>query len=71
MTGPEIRIRAPIRSGERLLIPVVRKDGLSGSWGGTGLVDPVALLFEEAGSWYFIPLVPGFSQEELEPVFTC
>ncbi len=70
MTGPEIRIQTPTRSGERLLVPVVRENGLAGRCGSSGFVDPVALLFEEAGHWYFVPLVPGFSQKELEPAFT-
>ena len=70
MTGPEIRIQTPIRSGGRFVVPVVRENGFSGSCGGTGFVDPVALLLGEGGSWYFIPLIPGFSQKDLEPAFT-
>jgi hypothetical protein len=71
MTEPEIRIQTPIRSGGRLLVPVVREGGFTGIGGSTGFVDPVALLFEEDGNWYLVPLVPGFSQKELEPAFTC
>jgi hypothetical protein len=70
MTEPEIRIQKPIQSGGRFVVPVVRENGFSGSCGSTGFVDPVALLFEEAGYWYFVPLIPSFSQKELEPAFT-
>ncbi len=70
MTGPEIRIQTPIRSGGRCVVPVGTGGRFFRQCGGTGFVDPVALLFEEAGSWYFVPLVPGFSQEDLEPAFT-
>ncbi|MFY9749222.1 MAG: hypothetical protein WAK75_06020 [Methanoregula sp.] len=69
MIEPEIRIQTPIRSGGRFVVPVVRENGFSGSCGTTGFVDPVALLFEEAGCWYFVPLLPGFSQKELESAF--
>jgi hypothetical protein len=70
MTEPEIRIQTPLRSCGRLVVPVVREDGFTGICGSTGFADPVALLFEEAGHWYFVPLVSGFSQKELEPAFT-
>jgi hypothetical protein len=70
MIEPEIRIQTPIRSGGRLIVPVIRKNGFSGSGGTTGFVEPVALLLEEAGYWYFVPLLASFSLKELESAFT-
>jgi hypothetical protein len=70
MKKPEMRIQTPIQSGGRFVVPIVRENGFSGSCANIGFVDPVALLFEEAGHWYFVPLASGFSQKDLEPAFT-
>ena len=61
----------PGASGERRIYPVVRLSGLTIQDSRWFSSEPVALLIEENGEWYFSALVEGFSEEILlraEPI---
>ena len=66
--GQEIRFREGARYGGHLIIPVVRTSWIAMGDGAAGLAEPMALLCGSAGTWYFFPLVPGFSREDLQRV---
>jgi len=61
-----IVIGKPIAAGNRTIVAVIRIDCSLFSGGVAGVVDPAALVFAESGSWYLVPLAPGFGPGELE-----
>ena len=61
----------PGETGERKIYPVVRLSGLNIQNSGWFSSEPVALLIEENGKWYFSVLEEGFSEDNLlraEPI---
>jgi len=68
--GQEIRFHGGSRYGGRLIVPVVRASWIAQESGAAGLAEAVALLWEEEGTWYFIPLAPWYSPEDLRRVGT-
>ena len=61
--GSSLRLAPPLAWGGRLFVPLVRILSISHERGGICLCTPVALLIEEEGAWYFVPLDPQITQE--------
>ena len=54
-----IRLLDPVSCGERIFYPLVRDSIVSCEQGMGVSVNPVAVLFFEAGTWMFVPLEEG------------
>ena len=66
---PAIRILEPVSCGERIFYPLVQDSMVSCEHGVTVMMNPVAVLFLEAGTWMFVPLEEGIIPEILENLF--
>jgi hypothetical protein len=60
-----LRLLDPVASGERIFLPLVRDTLVSFEQGAVVSVNPVALLFFEAGRWMFVPLDEGIGPDIL------
>ena len=66
-----VLVTTPGASGDRRIYPVVRLSGLTVQESGWFSSEPVALIIEENGEWYFSALEEGFSEDFLlraEPI---
>jgi hypothetical protein len=61
-----IRMLYPVSFGERIFYPLVRDSIVSCEQGMVVSVNPVAVLFFEAGTWMFVPLEEGTSPDILQ-----
>lgn len=61
-----IRLLDPVSCGERIFYPRVRDSIVSCEQGMAVSVNPVAVLFFEAGTWMFVPLEEGTGTDILE-----
>jgi hypothetical protein len=61
-----IRILDPVSCGERKFYPIVQDSVVSCEQGMAVSVNPVAVLFFEAGTWMFIPFEKGTGPDILE-----
>jgi hypothetical protein len=61
-----IRMLDPVSCGERKFYPLVRDSRVSCEQGMAVSVNPVAVLFSEAGTWMFVPLEEGTGPDILE-----
>ena len=61
-----IRMLDPVSCGERIFYPLVRDSMVSCEQGMGVSVNPVAVLFFEAGTWMFVPLEEGTRTDILE-----
>ena len=61
----DIRMLEAVTCGERVIIPLVRHTQVSSGQGVVVMVNPVALLVSEAGTWMFTPLEEGISPDIL------
>jgi len=55
----------PETTGQRRFFPVVRLSGLTRNESGWFSSEPVAMLIEENGKWYFSALEEGLSEDIL------
>jgi len=60
-----ILFTAPVSAGGRRIYSLVRVSELALLSGGWLAVEPVALLVEERGVWYFSPLEEGITEDVL------
>jgi hypothetical protein len=60
-----VRMLDPVSCGERVFLPLVRDTMVSFEQGAVVSVNPLALLFLEAGRWMFVPLEEGISPDIL------
>ena len=60
-----IRMLDPVTCGERVFLPLVRDTMVLSQQGAVVSVNPVALLFLEAGRWMFVPLEEGICPDIL------
>jgi hypothetical protein len=60
-----IRMLEAVTCGERIIIPLVRHTQVSSGQGVVVLVNPVALLISEGGSWMFTVLEEGIGPDIL------
>ena len=67
-TEPEFRMQGRVRYGGRVVIPLVREYSVVHDSGSMGMVNPVALLFEDEGVWFFVPLECGIDESILEDI---
>jgi hypothetical protein len=56
----------PVSFGERIFYPLVRDSMVSCEQGMAVSVNPVAVLFFEAGTWMFFPLEEGANPDILQ-----
>ena len=61
-----VRMLEPVTCGERVFFPLVRDTLVSFEQGVVVSVNPVALLYSEAGRWMFVPLEEGICPDILE-----
>ena len=61
----DIRMLEAVTCGERVIIPLVRHTQVSSGQGVVVMVNPVALLISEGGSWMFTALEEGISPDVL------
>jgi hypothetical protein len=60
-----ILFTTPVSAGGRRIYSLVRVSELALLSGGWLVVEPVALLIEESGAWYFSPLEEGITDDIL------
>jgi hypothetical protein len=63
---PAIRILEPVSCGERIFYPLVQDSMVSCEHGVAVSVNPVAVLFFDAGTWMFVPLEEGTNPDILQ-----
>ena len=61
-----IRMLDPVSCGERKFYPLVLDSIVSSEQGMAVSVNPVAVLFFEAGTWMFVPLEEGTNPNILQ-----
>jgi hypothetical protein len=61
-----LRMLDPVSCGERKFYPVVRDSIVSCEQGMAVSVNPVAVLFFDAGTWMFVPLEEGTNPDILQ-----
>jgi len=63
-----IRFLAPLTFGQRTFIPLVRESDFSHDRGSLVMVNPLALIVEDEGDWYFFALEDGITSAILDTV---
>jgi hypothetical protein len=63
-----IRFLAPLSFGQRTFIPLVRESDFSHDLGSLVMVNPLALIVQDEGDWYFFALENGISPAILDTV---